>query len=156
MRSQKGFTLIELLVVLGLMGVVAGFTLVVGMESVTHTSLQSDRSVEVTALMRVRAQALANQCFGDSCTGGRAHGVYFDTDRIVLFQSLATTPEYSHRNRAVDEIIPLERTVTRRGLKEIVFLPRVGVPVHAGEVRTVDTLGQERHITVNQNGRIDW
>lgn len=156
MLRQKGFTLIELLIVFALMGVIAAFSLVVGMQSVTRASLQSDHTAEVTALMRARAQALANQCFGDSCTGGRAHGVYFDTDRIVLFQGATTTPDYSQRDMAVDEIIPLERTVTRHGITEIVFLPRVGVPVHSGDIRAVDTLGQERHITVNQNGSIDW
>lgn len=105
---NRGFTIIELLTVVALMALILGLGLIVSMDSLRGFSFRNDRDAVVAALQRARARAINNVCLGNACVDGKAHGVYFDAGRIVLFQG----SDYSSRDEVVDEIIKFESAAT--------------------------------------------
>lgn len=160
-KAVSAFTLIEMLVVIGILVIVAGFGLIVGMDSFRGYQFRSERDQVVALLQRARSQAINNMCFsaGTPCTGGKPHGVYLGTSHeYVIFQGTS----YASRDAAVDEVVRAKAdTVAVTGFTEVVFsqLAATTTPLPLGvrSLSVYDTGGTGTStITVSPEGQITW
>lgn len=139
MRISRGFTLIEVLTVLGLLGVILSIGLIAGFDSLSRSSLVSERDTITLALAGARARALAN-------VNETSHGVRVEEDRLVVFEGDPPANELvTERNPAVEA----------SGDLEITFTP-LTVIVDSDKTITLSQNGQEAVIDINTEGRIEW
>ncbi len=157
--THNAFTLIEVLIVMALIVIVAGFGLIVSMQSYQNYSFRSERDALVAALQEARSQSIENMCFG-SCTGGKPHGVHLGLHQYVIFQG----ETYATRDAAVDEIIAANYfalSTTSPSFTDVVF-SRVAAtttpnPSGVATISLVDTAGSDSSvISVNPEGQITW
>jgi prepilin-type N-terminal cleavage/methylation domain-containing protein len=159
-KGTRGFTLIEVLVVMSLMVIVAGFGLIVSMESYRGDSFRTERDTLVATLQQARTQALDNMCFGASCAGGKPHGVHLSLHQYVVFQG----DSYATRDAALDTVTDAQYfglATTSPSLTDIVFSQLAGTttpnPIGVTTISLVDTTGQHTSvITINPEGQISW
>ncbi|HYF12847.1 MAG TPA: type II secretion system protein [Candidatus Paceibacterota bacterium] len=151
----RGFTLIEVLIVIGLVTLVGGMTIIFSTDSFRGHNFRAERNTLVAVVAKARSQSINNMCFGESCTGGKPHGVRFDKDRVTIFQG----PSWEGRDASVDEAFPIHsRAVVLSGLPQIVFEALSGnalFPGGPGSVQIRDTSGVgSSTISFNAIGRI--
>lgn len=158
--APRGFTLIEVLIVMALIVFVAGFGLIVNMESYRATSFRTERDTLVALLQKARSESINNMCFSAACTGGKPHGIHMGAHQYVLFQG----ESYATRDVALDEVVGaryLGLTTTAPSFNDIVFSRLAGTTTpNPGGTQTltlVDSAGVETSvITVSLEGQISW
>ena len=150
-RLQSGFTLIEILLVLGLLAVIAGVSLVMGMDSYRGNSFRSDRDLLVAALEHARAESINAICLGSNCTDAAPHGVSIQSDSYVIFQGAS----YNSRDQAEDNVIPASALVSHAGLSDVVFSV-LSATSTAGQIVLSDDSGHSSTITIGSLGQISW
>ncbi len=150
---QRGFTFIELILVLGLVGVLAAFSMVMSMSTLSRSSALETRDLFVTLLLQnARSEALAN-------IDARSHGVYIDNrcHRFIRFADTTYAPpsDCAHDPEAIP--YPTDRiSITNTGGDIIVFEQLSG-NVIVGEGTVTLTNGAETlDITLRNSGQIDW
>ncbi|MDB5189568.1 MAG: hypothetical protein JWL82_525 [Parcubacteria group bacterium] len=155
-KSGKGFTLIEMLIVVSLITAVAALGLFVSMDSFRSYHFHNERDTVVSTLQKARSQAMSNMCFGNSCTNGKPHGVYFGTKgSYVIFQGAS----YAARDTGVDEVIEAkDAAATITGFTSVVFARLSGdaVTLPQDTLTVTDESGKVSVITVTPQGRITW
>ena len=175
---QAGFSLIEIVIVLGLVGVIAAFSVVMNFGSLSRSSVTQERDLFMTLLLRsTRSEALANK-------GEIAHGVHIDNARhqYVLFNGTSCTVSEAGEGGAggeggeggsegggaggsgtcgntSDRVIPYTNssvTITNTGGDTIVFDPLSGeVSTGAGTITITNGVATQK-IIIRSNGQIDW
>jgi len=82
--KQPGFTLMEILIVLTLFIFIAGFALIVSLDSYKSNNFKSDQGQLLGVLLKARSQAMAN-------INQKPHGVFMDqtNSQLTLFQGSA-------------------------------------------------------------------
>jgi prepilin-type N-terminal cleavage/methylation domain-containing protein len=163
LSRARGFTLIELLVVIAIIAGASALAFGAGISDYRRTQNRSARDTITSALMHARAQAMANTCFGDDCTQGRAHGVKVFSDNVTVFQASTTASAlyYDHRDSAQDEITTFDTAIstTSQSVNEIVFLPLSGSTTNPA-IATITIISHSPDststITISPNGKIDW
>lgn len=158
-RAARGFSLIEILVVMAMFTMVAGLGLFVSMDAFRGYTFRSERDTVVSLLYKARSQAVSNMCFGAGCTGGRAHGVHFDSvnKRYVIFQGYT----YAGRDASVDDVTLFRNNASSvAGLTDIIFSPLAATttanPSAVSTVTITDQGGHASVITIGKEGRITW
>ena len=154
---MRGYTMIELVIVFALISLGLALTLFISMGDYTRSSFNDERDVILSTLYKARSQSINNMCFGDSCTDGKTHGVYFGTaGQYVVFQG----DSYATRDADVDEIITANgKAVSVSGITEVTFGRLRGdasvTPLNTA-LTVQNTSGNVSVITVEPEGRIWW
>lgn len=147
---QHGFTLIELVMVLALIGVIASFSAVMSLSSLSKSAVTQERDLFVTLLLRgARAASLAN-------IGGTAHGVQIDNTnhQYILFNGTTYTA-----GTASNRVIPYTNSaisITNSGGNTIVFEQLSGNVTSGDGTLTVSNGNTSQSIIIRSNGQIDW
>ncbi len=164
--DQKGITLIEILVVIGLIAIVAGFTLATTFDAFRGYGYRNERDILISSLHKARSQAVSNICIGSPCTEGKPHGVHIDSDpvsHLVLHYVIFQGTTYAGRDVTADETLNSNYAVSTTGLTDIVFTELSGDPTGAsvGTVTISDPNGVHQGalasaISMNAEGQIVW
>lgn len=153
---QSGISAIECLVVAALLAIAAALSAPLDAGSARFWMFAADRDAVLAALRHARAQAVAGVCLGESCAGGAAHGVCFDSQnmRLIIFQG----SDFANRNKDYDEIIDFENRSTRAVLssgQEAIFEANSGNTPGFSLVLQ-DDFGHRADILISKSGLIDW
>lgn len=150
-KFNSGFTLVEMMVVTTIIAVISVLGLAFNMDEFRGFNFRDSRDAAVAALQQARSQAVSNVCLGASCGDGKAHGVHFETGKIVIFQGA----DYPGRDFLLDEIIDLDGSMDISGDQEIIFEPLSGASA-GGSIVIKDGTGRISQVEVNSEGRINW
>lgn len=146
-RAAAGFTLIELLLTIGMMSVLAGFSIPIALQ------WQQLNDVDIAAVTIAqslrRAQLLAQAMSSDANWGVRVDDA---TDAIVLFQG----EDFAGRDVDYDETFDLSQAITPSGAVEIVFDKLTGAPQATGAVVLTTASGQVHNIVINEIGTVSY
>jgi Tfp pilus assembly protein FimT len=156
-EPMRGYTMIELVIVFALISMGLALTLFISFGDYTRSSFNDERDVILSTLYKARSQSINNMCFGDSCTDGKTHGVYFGTSgRYVIFQG----ESYIMRDADVDEVIESNsNAVSVSGVTEVTFGRLRGdatVVPSSATLTVANTSGNTSVITIEPEGRIWW
>lgn len=149
---MQGFTLVEMLVVIGLIGVVAGFSVIVGLDSFRGDSYRAERDSVILLMQRARTEALNN-------INQSRHGVaFFPTDHPQSYVEFEGDT-YATRDTTMDIVIDSQYSVSvgAGAPTEIVFDQLTGNSSYSGTFAFVDTARQiSSNITITSEGGISW
>jgi prepilin-type N-terminal cleavage/methylation domain-containing protein len=153
-NKNSGFSLIEILVVLGMLSLLAAFTLFIGTDSYRGYSFRNERDTIVSILQKARSQAMSNVCLGSGCTGGEPHGVHFASGQYVIFQGSSFNP--SDPNNEV-RISGYNLDLTGSTMTDVIFTQLSGEATPTGAIRLTDpNTNHTSDITINSAGQIAW
>jgi Tfp pilus assembly protein FimT len=150
-----GFTLIEIIVVVGMFTMLAGLSLMIGLDSYRKYAFHDVEDTIVMALARARSESMTGICGGSSCAGGRKHGVKIGDGVLTVFEG----DSYDTRDSSVDEIYvaaTAKVTIAPSSPTEIVFERLSGIVLATGDIGISDEVGNTSVIRINSEGRIDW
>ena len=152
----RGFSMLEILVVLGMFTIVAGFGLLVSMETYRGSNFHSDRDLLVSLLQRARAQSINNLCSGSTCADGKPHGVHIDAANYayVLFQGSTYIPG-DPLNSSFDSDRSSSRDILPLGVSDVIFSQLTGT---TSSVISITLTGGARTstISISPEGQITW
>lgn len=156
-RKNRGFSLIEIMVVIGLIAMVGAFGLLISFDDYRGYGFRNERDVVMAVLHKARSQSMSNMCFGDDCTDGKAHGVYFGTPgRYVIFQGTA----YDAADPWNEVIEVKNASVVISGMQSVVFTPLSGMavtlPSGTNTLTVTDERGRTSLFTIEPEGRVTW
>lgn len=144
-NKQNGFTLMEVLLSLAIIALITGILI-----PAYHTfQMRNDLevAVNVTAQTLRRAQILSQ-----AVNGGSDWGVYVQEKSITLFQGSS----YDSRDSGFDEIFSISSALTLFGTQEFVYTSFSGLPQSTGTLTLSLNSDENRNITVNTKGTVDY
>ena len=139
--TTSGFTLIEILVIMGFFLILLSMGLIFGLDSISRSTLVSERDLVVLMLTGARTRALAN-------VNETSHGVRIESGQAVIFEGAppGTDQRITERNSAI--------TVSPED-EDIVFEPLTARL--SDDVQLVLSDGSKTAvIDINTEGRIEW
>ena len=139
--ANKGLTLIEILLAIGILGVIFGIGLPIGWDFYINCNFDSEVGTFISLLERARNSAMVN--FNEA-----SHGVWVDTDQLILFQGLS----YAARDISQDRTFPRSASVIVSGPSEIVFSALSGQA--ASSTYNFSNATKNINIYVNSEGTI--
>ncbi len=147
---QRGFTLLELVLSMGLVGILAGFSIPIYQSFQVRNDLDIEVGV-VTVNLR-RAELLSQAVSRDVPGVSVAWGVKVLSDSVTLFngQSFAT------RDPSLDEVFNLPSSVTPSGLTEFLFLKWSGIPQTIGSLTLTSITNESRVVSINAKGLVSY
>ncbi len=170
-KRNQGLTLIEILVAVAILVIVLAFGMSINFNAYTRGIFQGEESKIVSALERVRSQALNNVCIGGACTDGKKHGLCYESGikKYIMFQGST----YASRDSAVDIAIDANSNITISSTPPnilacttgpgIVFnqltaklYPQLSPATAEVDISVDDGTGSPKHIKINNEGRINW
>ncbi len=153
MPSSRGFTFIELILVLGLVGILAAFSMVMSMSTLSRSRVLETRDLFVTLLLQnARSEALAN-------IDARSHGVYIDNHchRFIRFADTAYTPPSDCAHDHEEIPYSTERiSITNTGGDIVIFEQLSGNVITGAGTITLTNGAETLDITLRTSGQIDW
>ena len=86
---SEGFSIIEIIVVIAIIGFLATFGVIAGLDTFARYNFHSERDSAIALLQKARSEAINN-------IGEAAHGVYFGSDQpdLILFSGASYTGAY--------------------------------------------------------------
>jgi prepilin-type N-terminal cleavage/methylation domain-containing protein len=144
-QLSRGFTLLEILLVVGIISIIAGFSMPVYQSFQVKNDL--DIAAQTIATSFRRAQVLAEASDGDN-----TWGVEVISGSITVFQGVS----YAARVAAFDEITSLPPTITPTGLSEVVFDRLTGQALSTGTVTLTTSTGLVRTIALSSKGTVTY
>lgn len=143
--NERGFTLIELLLTVGILALIAGFSLPLQVSFQTRNELDTTTSLAVDMLRR--AQQYARSGNEDSQWGFTAQ-----SGTLTLFKG--TT--YATRDATEDETIAVPGSISTGNAVETSFSKLRGVPSQTGSLTLTSNNGDTRTITLNAAGMVNY
>lgn len=148
-KSGAGFTMIELLVVMTLLIFIAGFAMLMTMDSYRGYSYRTELNTAVSVLQKARSQAINN-------INQQPHGVHIDTvnNQYVIFQGLpysATAP-----TNVYIPFVTSNTNLQHIGLSEVSFSQLTGYAAVTGGNLTLKDATHSEVISLNNEGQISW
>lgn len=144
-KKQKGFTMIEILLSFAIIGIIGGMTMPMYRTFMIRNDL--DVAVSTVAQNLRRAQALAVSSDGDM-----TWGLHVGVGGILIFKG----PSYVLRNDMFDENTSMPTSIVPSGLTEVVFSKVTGIPQATGTFILTSQANEERTITINEKGTIEY
>lgn len=147
-RDNHGFSLIEIIVVLAIIGMIAAFGIIAGIDTYQRYNFRSQADATSALLQKARSESINN-------IGGRKHGVYFaDSDNLILFR---TVTDYAGRESGYDFKIEKAKTVTYSytcGNDQVIFTQLSGQTAACNITLTEGT--KSVIVSVNNEGGINY
>lgn len=140
---MRGFSLIEMVLSFALIGIIVGVSIPIFQSFQFKSDL--DVAIDDAAQRFRRAQALSQLGKGDA-----TWGVHMEVGSIVVFQGTS----FAARDANLDEVTALARGITPSGMTDIVFDKLTGLPQSTGVFTFTTSDGQERFLTINDQGTI--
>jgi prepilin-type N-terminal cleavage/methylation domain-containing protein len=144
-KKQKGFTMIEILLSFAIIGIISGMTIPMYRTFMIRNDL--DVAVSTVAQNLRRAQALA-----ESSDGDMTWGVHVGVGGILIYKG----PSYVLRDTLFDENTSIPTSIVPTGLSEIVFSKVTGIPQATGTFILTSQANEERTITINEKGTVEY
>jgi prepilin-type N-terminal cleavage/methylation domain-containing protein len=151
---RRGFTLMEMLVVIGLVAIIAGFSVVVGLDGFRGDSYRAERDSIVILLQQARTESLNN-------IDEEPHGVAFfpaaHPKSYVEFEGTSYTAPTHDPNK--DTIVDAQYPVSfgAGAPAEITFEQLSGDANSPGTFALLDTERQfSSNLTITSEGGISW
>ncbi len=143
--NSSGFTLIETILVVALVGIISG----IGLPLYGLMSGSNDLDVAENMLVASlrRAEVLSSSSDGDS-----VWGVAVMTGSFVLFKGAS----YASRDVALDEVYDISDSIQVSGITEVVFSKVSAIPNSSGSITLTSVGGENKQITINEKGTIDF
>jgi prepilin-type N-terminal cleavage/methylation domain-containing protein len=141
---MNSFTLVELLIVIGIIAILASFSLFLGFDFYKSQQLETQTEKILQTLRRAQAKSMSVEL--DS-----SFGVYFDNNnkKYILFKGNSYSPQDPY-----NEEFDLPTIINLSGLSEIVFSKSEGKPNLTGNIiLTVNS--KQRIININEIGKIE-
>lgn len=145
MSRQAGFTLVEMLLSVTIIGIITGMALPVYETFVRRNDLDLAAQNLVGALRRAETYSRASNY-------NSGWSVEIQSSAVTLFRGNS----FLLRNTAYDESFTLPGTVTWSGLGEVQFTELSGAPNITGTVTLTSNANDNRVITINSKGMIDY
>jgi Tfp pilus assembly protein FimT len=149
-HATAGFSVIELTIVLGLVGVVALFSLSMGTDTIGRSTVASERDLFVSLLLRgARAESLANlREVSHSIKINNDGHEYILFDGTTFSSSTATNRHVPYTNSEI--------TVTNTGGNTIIFDQLSGDASTGTGTITISNGDKSQQLTLRSSGQIDW
>lgn len=143
--KKHGFTLIEVLIVLTLLSVLAGFGLILTLDSYRRFAFGAQQELLVSLLERARAQSVSN-------VNQSPHGLHIDAQNstFTLFQG----DSFAERDISQDLIFAGNPVQSLEGFSDIVFSRLSGTTTPGSFILSDKPFGQA-NITLNYEGQIN-
>ncbi|MCX6759554.1 MAG: prepilin-type N-terminal cleavage/methylation domain-containing protein [Candidatus Nealsonbacteria bacterium] len=161
-EKDAGFTLIEIIVVMSLLAAIGALTAFANFDVWRGYTFRGECDLLISVLQKARSQSVNNICLGSSCTDGRPHGVYIQSDKYTIFQG----SDWDHRDVAIDEDFEANSKVSSASstISEVVFSQLSGdasFPQSPGLIEGKIILNEidgfhSETISINNEGRIDY
>ncbi|KKT41198.1 MAG: hypothetical protein UW30_C0011G0029 [Candidatus Giovannonibacteria bacterium GW2011_GWA2_44_13b] len=144
-----GFSLVEILVVIAILTALAVMGVIVGLDTYSRQSFNSELNDAVALLQRARSQSINN-------IGGTPHGVCFDPTKCPDENILFKGADFATRDANFD--IKIEKSpAVGYSNSEVVFEQLSGRALACAMPCTVSMSGiRDVNITINYEGRIDY
>jgi prepilin-type N-terminal cleavage/methylation domain-containing protein len=149
--SNSGFSLIETIVALSLLSIFVLLEIPASLHSYGAAVHRADMQLLISALREARAQSLSEVCKNPHCTESPAHGVYFNSTQLTVFEG----GSYATRYRAAD--IPLTFSLPETmsaSTNEIIFAATTGDTLSDETVAFIEPNQHTRTISINSAGMI--
>lgn len=154
-KSGRGITLIEIMMVIGILSIIATFSLSTNLDDFHRYSFRDDRDLIIGSLQKTRSRAINNICLG-VCLDGESHGVHFESGKLIVFQGT----NFSTRNTSLDETFPLNPNINLTGVNEVVFSQLSGdattTPINVWHLHMTNNMQNDSTININDEGQITW
>lgn len=152
-----GFTVIEIMVVVAIIVIIGSVTMATNMDSFRGYSFRDERDILINTLTRARSMAVNNMCFGETCEGGKPHGIHFEADKYTIFQGST----WASRDGEVDEVIEINPVIeisTSLLLPFDVIFAQLSGDVLIGvlDITISDDTFHTSIISLNSEGQIKW
>ena len=142
--GQAGYTLIEEVMVVGIIAVLAVFTLPV------YSNLQNSNGLDVTVNTLVQDLYQAQILSRDE-ENSTSYGVYITNQTITLYAGSS----YATRNVQTANVFTMPVNITVSGLSEVDFSKLYGFPSTTGTFTLKDN-SASRVVTINSMGMVDY
>lgn len=145
-RRQSGITLIEIIVVIGLIALLAAFSMFASLDFYRSFMFRKETATVISLLERARNLAMNN-------LNEKNHGLHFESGRYVLFQGL----KFDQNDPANEQVeANLAITISSPALPfDVIFSPLSGdTPQQTITLKSSN--GKSAQILINQQGAIDW
>ncbi len=143
LKPRAGFTLMEVIITITVIVIVAAIAAPSVSRSLGSSYLNTSTSKVARTLRKAQTYSLNGK-------EGSVWGVHYEPRLLVLFRG----DSYAGRDPSFDEKFNLPQAVTVSGLGDVWFKKLRGDPSTTVTI-TVSSLGNQRMITVNQEGMID-
>jgi type II secretory pathway pseudopilin PulG len=141
----SGFTLVEMVLS------VAIFTLILGMTlpMLRTFTVRNDLDVATNSVVQSmrRAQTLSYVADGDT-----SWGIHVTVGSILIYKGVS----YAARDQTYDEVTTMPTSITISGLSDVTFTKATGMPQSTGTLTLTSALNENRNITINQKGMVDY
>lgn len=140
-KALRAFTLFEVLIVIGILGVMALFTVGIDTRSISRSTASAESTELLQMLIHARSRAMNNEY-------QMPHGVYIDTNNFVLFRG------NSYGSAVATELTPRSTHVSAVGASEFVFTQLSGTT--SAQTVTLASGADSVDIDINETGAIAW
>ena len=144
-KNVPGFTLVEMLLVVGLLAIIAGFSLPV------YQSFQNKNDLTVAAMTLVQVERRA-QTLSQSGTNDASWGVKIQSGTVVLFKGIS----YIARDTTADEVNSISPAISIAGVNEIVFSKIFGMPGTTGTTTLTSINNDTTAVGITSKGTISY
>ncbi len=144
-RNYNAFTLLELMLAITIIAIIAAGVIALDIPAQQRNDLDTARNSIIQTLRSARSKARA-------VDGDVSWGVSIQPSTFVLFKGAS----YASRDTSYDEATEMPQTLAPSGLSEIVFAKRTGDPTNTGTITLTSKTNEQRTITINAKGMIDY
>jgi prepilin-type N-terminal cleavage/methylation domain-containing protein len=148
---QHGFSLLETVIVLSILSCLILLEIPTSLSSYLNLLQQSDLQLFVSALTEARAQALFDVCKNPKCTAPPAHGIFFTSTQLVIFEGASYAGRYGSADIALTFSTP--ETISASS-SEIVFAAGTGNTASNQSIYFLRTNQRTHTIPINTDGII--
>ena len=143
--DKFGFTMIEILLSVALLSALASMSIPI----FRAFRIRNDLAIVIntTAQSFHRAQILSQSMSHDD-----VWGVYVHDRNIVIFRG----DDYASRDVDFDEVFNIPSSITTSGLSEVVFDKLTGTPQNVGSIIFSTNINENKTITINSKGMVDY
>ena len=130
---------------------ISAITIILGIGIPVYQSLQNRNGLDIAATTITQSLRRA-QVLSQSGEGDANWGVKIVSGNIIIFKGA----DFSSRDQGSDEIFDTLTSIVPSGLTEVVFEKSSGLPGAFGEIGLTFNSRENRNITINEKGTINY
>lgn len=144
-QIKKGFTLPEILISVALLSIIGAMII----PAYRTFLIRNDLDVATVTLAQDlrRAQGLSQSGDGDM-----TWGVHVGVGSILIYKGAS----YVGRDSTYDENTSIPTTIVPTGITEVTFSKSLGIPFTTGTFTLTSQTNEQRNVTINEKGMVDY